>query len=247
MKLKEYMQLVEPGAEITCWDKDVDSEFYLYAPVEGKNSSFGDDFKNLDKYMERLPEFLDVKKIHDGGIEVNLYEVLEHPQIIEYAKEHLYDTRQYENDAGVTMLLFDDNVTNISQGYDEFSRCMIECLDLAYNPEKLIEAENTSPELTTERASILLYNAISLLEESNRDTGLEDEFGVTSDDYKTIIESQLGMTQDEYDFIMGNDEQKKTVPDKKQSLTSLIQAAEEKSAAQIIENNSPAKDIFERM
>ena len=88
--------------------------------------------------MDRLPEVLDVTKIHDNGIEVDLYEKLNHPSIIEYAKKKFYEEYQYSSDLDVVMLLFDDNVINISQGYETFSKMMVECLDMAYPPEKNI-------------------------------------------------------------------------------------------------------------
>lgn len=148
MKLKEYLDLREPGAELTCWDKDVDSEFYFYAkePKEVPDK----DFPNVDKCMERFAEVLDVKTIYDNGVVVNLYEILEHPDIIQYAKDNFYEEYQYEDDSDLQMLLFDDNVTNISQGYEEFSRMMVECLDLVYSPERNIEAEEKKKPLSSQ-------------------------------------------------------------------------------------------------
>jgi len=145
MKLKEYMALCEPGTEITCWDKDVDSEFYFYTKEEGKKSFIDKEFPNVDKCMVRLAEVLDVVKIHDGGIEVNLYEVLNHPKIIQYAKENFYEEHQYEDDADIAMLLFDDNDKNISQGFEEFSRMMVECLDEVFGFENELVQEVEDP------------------------------------------------------------------------------------------------------
>lgn len=144
MKLKEYMSLCEPGTEITCWDKDVDSEFYFYTKEAGEKSLYGKEFPNVDKCIERLAEVLDVVSIHDGGVEVNLYEKLEHPEIIRFAKENFYTENQYEDDSGVVMLLFDDNDKNISQGYEQFSGMMVKCLDLVYGSDKVVENNKTT-------------------------------------------------------------------------------------------------------
>lgn len=137
MKLKEYMALCEPGTEITCWDKDVDSEFYFYTKEEGEKSDLDKEFPNLDKCMEVLPEYLDIVKIHKTGVEVNLYELLDNPKIIEFAKRNLFEVHQYEDDSDVVMMLFDDNVNNISQGFEGFSELMVQCLNEAFGDKAL--------------------------------------------------------------------------------------------------------------
>lgn len=129
MKLRDYMNLVDEGAEITCWDKDIDSEFYFY---NNPNGAPDPDFPNDFALTERLIDLLDVVKIRDGGIEVNLYELLENPRIVQFAKDNLYEDYQYADDSDLVMLLFDDNVKNISQGFEGFSEDMIKCLDFAY-------------------------------------------------------------------------------------------------------------------
>lgn len=145
MKLKEFMALCEPGTEITCWDKDVDSEFYFYTKEEGKKSRLDEEFPNVDKCEKMLAEHLDIVKIHDGGIEVNLYELLENPKIIEFAKKNMFEEHQYEDDGDVVMMLFDDNVNNISQGFEGFSELMVQCLTEAFGEglEKCFEFENS--------------------------------------------------------------------------------------------------------
>lgn len=130
MKLREYLERLAPGSELTCWDKDVDSEFYFYSKDEDWEPD--EDFPNVEACSDKLADMLDVVKIHEHGVEVNLYDLLDHPKIIEYAKECLYGEHQYEDDDDIVMLLFDDNVTNISQGFEEFSGDMIKCLDTAY-------------------------------------------------------------------------------------------------------------------
>ena len=136
MKLKEYMEMREPGAEVTCWDKDIDGEFYFYNKEVGKKSLYGDDFPNVNKCDELLQELLDVVRIHDGGVVVNLYDLLNHPAVIQYAKENMFEEGQYEDDSDVVMMLFDDNVANFSNGFEGFSELMVECLLFAYKSEK---------------------------------------------------------------------------------------------------------------
>ena len=136
MKLKEYMSLRDPGDEVTCWDTVIDSEFYFYNKEVGEKSLYGVDSPNLEKCDELLRELLDVVKIHDRGIEVNLYELLENPKVIEFAKKHMFEEHQYEDDDDVVMMLFDDNVKNISYGFEGFSELMVQCLNYAYGPER---------------------------------------------------------------------------------------------------------------
>lgn len=158
MKLKEYMELHEPGAEVTCWDKDVDSEFYFYNKETGKNSLFGDDFPNVNKCDELLRELLDVVKVHDGGVEVNLYALLEKPEVIEFAKKNMFDERQYEEDIEVVMMLFDDNVKNFANGYEGFSELMVECLISAYKPEQSKDNEREKAVFNTTDSELTQYN-----------------------------------------------------------------------------------------
>lgn len=148
MKLKEYMALCEPGTEITCWDKDVDSEFYFYTKEKGEKSLYGKEFPNVDKCMVMLPEYLDIVKIHDNGVEVNLYELLENPKIIEFAKKNMFDKSQYEDDSDVVMMLFDDNVKNFSNGYEGFSELMVQCLAEVFDDKELDEVIRSCEEMS---------------------------------------------------------------------------------------------------
>ena len=142
MKLKDYMNLSGPGAEITCWDKDIDSEFYFYTKEIGESTLYGKDFPNVERCTERWADILDVVKIHDRGVEVNLYEKLEHPKVIEFAKENFYTENQYEDNDAIAMLLFNDNNSNFSNGYEQFSGMMADCLDMVYGPAKEAEKVN---------------------------------------------------------------------------------------------------------
>lgn len=141
MKLKEYMELREPGAEVTCCDRDVDSEFYFYTKEPGEKSLYDEDFPNVEKCNELLKDLLDVVAIRDNGISVNLYELLENPGVIAFAKEHMFEEYQYEDDSDVVMMLFDDNVSNFSNGFEDFSELMAQCLTEVYgeDPNKGIE------------------------------------------------------------------------------------------------------------
>lgn len=135
MKLKEYLDLREPGAEVTCWDRDIDSEFYFYTKESGEKTLYGKDFPNVEKCDELLKEYLDVVAIRKDGIMVNLYEFLDNPAIISFAKEHMFEEHQYEDDSDVVMMLFDDNVKNFSNGYEGFSELMVQCLTEAFGDQ----------------------------------------------------------------------------------------------------------------
>ncbi|MBQ8248112.1 MAG: hypothetical protein IJZ42_13370 [Lachnospiraceae bacterium] len=136
MKLKEYMNMRDPGDEVTCFDRDIDSEFYFYNKEVGKQSLFDKDFPNVNRCDELMKELLDVVKVHDHGIEVNLYELLDNPKVIDYAKKNMFEEHQYKDDSDVVILLFDDNVKNFSYGYEGFSELMVDCLIQAYLPEQ---------------------------------------------------------------------------------------------------------------
>ena len=137
MKLKEYMDQVTDGWEFTCWDNVIDSEFYLYKKDADDEPDL--DFPNVEKLMDYLKENLEIKEIHTDGVVVGLYELLDHPAIIEYAKEHFYEASQYSSDEDIVMLLFDDMNKNISNGFENFSGKMLEAFLLAYPEEKEIE------------------------------------------------------------------------------------------------------------
>lgn len=134
MKLKEYLSSLGPGEELTCWDTVIDSEFYFYAADPDEEPEQDEDFLVVDACMDKLAAVLDVVKVHDGGVEVNLYDLLDHPKVIQFAKDNFYLPHQYEDDDDVVMLLFDDNNSNITNGFIEFSKDMVKCLELAYGP-----------------------------------------------------------------------------------------------------------------
>lgn len=135
MKLKEYLELREPGAEVTCWDRDIDSEFYFYTKESGEKTLYGKDFPNVERCEELLKEHLDVVAIRNDGITVNLYELLDNPAIVKFAKEHMFEEHQYEDDSDVVMMLFDDNVSNFSNGFEGFSKLMVQCLTEVYGED----------------------------------------------------------------------------------------------------------------
>ena len=137
MNLKEYMDLVTDNWEFTCWDTVIDSEFYLYKKDEDDEPD--PDFPNLEKLMDYLKENLEIKEIQANGVTVGLYELLDHPAIITYAKENLYEPYQYSSNDDVVELMFHDMLVNISDGYENLSGKMLEAFHLAYPEKKEIE------------------------------------------------------------------------------------------------------------
>lgn len=239
MKLKDYMDLVEPGTEITCWDKDVDSEFYFYVKETDDKLLYGENFPNVDKCMKRLTDILDVVKIHDTGvIEVNLYEKLEHPEVIRYAKENFYEKHQYEDDADVVMLLFDDNDKNISQGFEEFSRMMVECLDLAYGPESTLDIVNTNNKDLPVQFAVLW--GVTMADARGNKEQYKHMQAYDSEELYTLFQTWSN------EYLKGEfDDTVKFFTDKievlllKPSLTDIIHAAETKSSLQSSEKSTP--------
>lgn len=132
MKLREYLESMEPGSELTCWDKDVDSEFYFYAKDTEEKEEQDEDFWAVDACMDKLAAMLDVLEVRERGVVVNLYDMLDHNKVIQFAKDNFYLPHQYEDDEDIVMLLFDDNDSNITNGFFEFSRDMVKCLEQAY-------------------------------------------------------------------------------------------------------------------
>ena len=142
MKLKDYMELRFPGDEITCFDNVVNSEFYFYKKEVGEKPD--PNFPNVDKIQDYLIEHLEIHNIGDSGVTVGLYELLENPNVVGFAKEKLYEKNQYGDDNDVVMLLFDGMVKNLSFGYEEFSKKMMECFDgleqkLTKNEQELLK------------------------------------------------------------------------------------------------------------
>lgn len=142
MKLREHMNMIIDEEEFTCFDSVIDSEFYFYK--EDDDFEPDPEFPNVDNLMEYLKDHLEVKEIYDSGVEVGLYELLDHPVIIDYAKEHLYFEHAYSSDEDVVELLFDNMVGNISTGFEGFSGMMLEAFYLAYPEEKTVELNNES-------------------------------------------------------------------------------------------------------
>lgn len=123
MKLKDYIAIYADDDEIICYDKDIVGEYYFYKEMlTGKPEP---DFPNVYAFNKYLIEHLDIQNIHQRGITLNLYEFLNKPTMIDFAKEKLYTKDQYENNEDVALLLYDDVLTTISQGIEEFSETMV--------------------------------------------------------------------------------------------------------------------------
>lgn len=123
MKLKDYIELYSGNDEIVCFDKDIVGEYYFYKEMlTGKPDP---DFPNVFSFNKYLIEHLDIKNIHERGITLNLYEYLNKPTMIAFAKENLYTEDQYEDNEDVALLLYDDVVLSISHGYEDFSATML--------------------------------------------------------------------------------------------------------------------------
>ena len=127
MKLYEYLNQMDASDELTCWDNTLDSEFYFSKDMEETD----EDNPYYSKCMNYLIEHLEIKGIDsNGGVWVDLYGLLDNPQIIKYAKEHLYVKGAYEDDADIVEMLFDEMVLNISAGYETFSKKMMQCFEM---------------------------------------------------------------------------------------------------------------------
>lgn len=130
--VKEFMEMKEPMDEITCCDKDIDSEFYLY--VKEPDGEPDPDFANIDKFEAMLIDRLQVTEVIDEDtIEVGLYELFEDPEIIKYAQKHIYPG--YDADE-ISEMLFDDTVACITAGTDKFASKMVACFEHIENQEK---------------------------------------------------------------------------------------------------------------
>ena len=68
MKLYDYIKLMPEGEELTVWDKDYDMETYFYG---GKPDDA------WDKAMSDLSQLLTITEIRNGGVIVNLSEIIE--------------------------------------------------------------------------------------------------------------------------------------------------------------------------
>ena len=235
MKVKDYMNKREDIWELTCWDNVIDSEFYLYRkePKEIRDP----DFPNVDKCMDYLIDNLEVKEEFKNGVTVNLYEMLDNPIIIQYAKEHLYSENQYRDDSDVVELLFDAMMNNISCGYETFSKEMLTAFRMADD-----EKEHNSNELETFKIPVVyqswglveveaksLQEAVKYAEDNLIELPLPDDPQYVEDsyeiDYEGIAAHNNGlMKQEEY----VNESKEKVETD----LGSLIQNA-------VAENTEP--------
>ena len=142
MKLKEFMDTVKAGEEITCWDSVFDGEFYLYGKyLQAKQDP---DFEYVDKLEEFLAEYVEVEEIKQNGITLGLSNYLNDPAIIQFAKDELFNAWQYGEDADVVELLFDNIVLNILHGYPKFSKTVFDGLSAIEDGRKtsLIEQLN---------------------------------------------------------------------------------------------------------
>lgn len=68
MKLYEYLDLMPEGEELTVWDIDYDMEVYFYG---GKPAD------TWSKAISDLSKLLTITEIRNGGVIVNLSEVIE--------------------------------------------------------------------------------------------------------------------------------------------------------------------------
>ena len=71
MKLYDYLIIFEEGTELTVWDKDYDMESYFY------NDEPDDEDDNWQTSMLELAKMLDVTKVKERGVIINLSEVIE--------------------------------------------------------------------------------------------------------------------------------------------------------------------------
>lgn len=71
MKLNEYLDLMDDGTELTVWDKEYDIESYFY------NDEPDDEDDNWQTSMLELAKLLDVTKVKERVVIINLSEVIE--------------------------------------------------------------------------------------------------------------------------------------------------------------------------
>lgn len=133
MKLRDYMENLQEGEEVTCWDNVIDSEFYFYKKT--KSNDFVLPYSDVEKLDNYFIDNLEIEEILDDGIEVGLSDLLDNPHIIKFAKENLYTNHAFESDEDVLELLFNDVVKNFSMGFEKFSKNMVECFE---NLEKIV-------------------------------------------------------------------------------------------------------------
>ena len=70
MTLHDYICLMPEGEELTVWDKDYDIEVYFYGGKPDKNDKW-------EMAIDKLSYLLIIERINNGGVTVNLSEVIE--------------------------------------------------------------------------------------------------------------------------------------------------------------------------
>ena len=71
MTLYDYLKSCEVGTEVTVWDKDYDIESYFYSEDETE------DLDSWDESMIELSKLLNVEKVKENGVVVNIAEIIE--------------------------------------------------------------------------------------------------------------------------------------------------------------------------
>lgn len=126
MKVREYLDLCDKDYELTCLDNDWDCEFYLY-----NYSNRSNDYPNYHAFMDYLINNLEILRIYDGAVVVNLYLMLDNKKVLEKARG-MYEESDYNDYDDLLELLMEDCLTNINNGYEGFSRDLLEILKDVY-------------------------------------------------------------------------------------------------------------------
>lgn len=72
MTLYDYLKACKDGEEVTVWDRDYDIESYFY------NETNTEDLDLWNESMIELSKLLNVEKVQNNGVIVNLAEVIEY-------------------------------------------------------------------------------------------------------------------------------------------------------------------------
>lgn len=126
MKVREYLDLCDKDFELTCLDNDWDCEFYLY-----NNSNGSSDYPNYHAFMNYLIDNLEILRIYEGAVVVNLYLMLDNKKVLEKVRV-MYEENDYEDNDGLLELLMEDCLTNICYGYERFSEDLLKILKEVY-------------------------------------------------------------------------------------------------------------------
>ena len=127
MKVREYLDLCDKDYELTCLDNDWDCEFYLYNSPNSSN-----DYPNYNAFMNYLIDNLEILRIYDGAVVVNLYLMLNNKKVLEKTRV-MYEESDYNDYDDLLELLMEDCLTNINNGYEGFSRDLLKILKEVYN------------------------------------------------------------------------------------------------------------------